>query len=114
MKTPAGLLLLGLSVSACAAQRVYVPGETYSRAEVEEVNRRRTEALLGRAAFDTRCTAAEVRFTCLQADVDGFCITAGIEGCQQRATYVWAHTGQFQAQWVLDATNGGAKRDRSP
>ncbi len=101
-------------VLGCATSRVYVPGETYSQAEVDAAHQEREATLLARAEFEMRCTDEPLRFTCLEKQVDGFCVTAGVEGCEQRGTYVWTRTGQSQMQWVLDATNGGAPSEQAP
>jgi len=104
MRTVVGLALAVLGGLSCATSNVYVPGDTYSAEQVSRTNDEREDTLRTRAAFEMKCDALEI--TCLETQVDGFCVTAGVDGCEQRATYLFVQTGQFRMQWVLDAANG--------
>lgn len=101
LRASAFVLSVGFVQMACARSNVYVPGESYSPEEVDAVNDERDAQLRVRATHDLSCE--EIDVTCLETQIDGFCISAGVDGCQQRATYVLVETAQFRMQWVLDA-----------
>lgn len=86
-------------------------------AETRELRRRRMANLTTRAAFDLSCEASALRVTCLRED-DGWCLTAGVEGCARRATYVISQTSAGLLLWVMDGASQTSQRlaepDRTP
>jgi hypothetical protein len=69
----------------------------------------RDEELVRRASFDLSCPAESVHVTCLNENKDareGYgvsaCLTAGVEACGHRATYVLSGNGQ----WVMNNSDG--------
>jgi hypothetical protein len=59
------------------------------------------DKLRTKASFDLACDAAELRISCLQ-DNGYWCISAGVEGCEQRATYITVRQQGGPIQWLQD------------
>lgn len=97
------LLLIVAGTTSCAPN-AYKPGESYTPEEVQSVNDTREDELRTRAACELRCEDLEI--VCLKKRVDGICVTAGVDGCGQRATYVLTQLSVSRADWVLDGVNG--------
>ena len=58
----------------------------------QQAETKRIDELRTRAAFDLSCAAAQLKVTCLKEDSGPWggsrCVTAGVFGCDQKATYV--------------------------
>ena len=103
----AALLLLAACHPAAVPGKLYNPdGSPVSDDELAALRARRLTQVTERAAFDLRCAREEVRVVCFDEDPTGRCVTAGVDACRHRATYVWHRTDTGQSQWTLDASSG--------
>jgi hypothetical protein len=74
-------------------------------------NASRRDALRDRAAFDFSCRKDQLTLTVLDENALGGELAIGVEGCNQRATYVTPPGG---GTWVLNTPTGKAVSAVSP
>src|SRR5690606_27736652 len=77
-----------------------------------QVNSARSDELKSRAAFDLKCSASELTVTDLTnyKDSTPYMRMAGVEGCGQRATYIWDVAREI---WFMDAAGVGSENPTS-
>jgi len=96
--------LLGAACTTVEPGRLYHPDMTpYSEAELAQLRGERLEGLKLRGAMDLACPEDSVHLSCVNADVNGLCITGAVDGCAKHGSYLWTKTDADQSQWSLDA-----------
>jgi hypothetical protein len=81
-------------------------------AELAAQRQDHVEKLLKRAAFDLSCPKEQLKMTCLNGNQLGdgeWCLTAGVEACGHKATYVYQETSANTWQWVMNNVDGQVK-----
>jgi len=78
-----------------------------------QINTARLDELKTRAAFDLKCSAGDLVVTDLTnyQEANPYMRMAGVEGCGQRATYIWATERKV---WFMDAAGVGSETAGPP
>lgn len=90
------------TISGCGRERVYLDRDGNGEYWIA------ISELLERASFDLSCDEKELQPKSLSGNQE---FTVGVSGCGQKATYVYAQTGQYSGGWVMDSASKTSNSD---